>query len=267
MSGRNVSWKNFVSGIFLCSLFTLTSVFTSGNVIPEKQHYTCKDSGVQTMPQIQSFQNCQKIYIIINSLSLSLQERVVCDDLGCIPPMINKTAFTGCNIIERHYFCNGIETRQIFKPLLEGAKLTTMPGPYRPGESVWIICSAPENYSAHSFRLTKDGTDTGSSWKTTRLPNDTVEFRIPNISMADSGNYSCSYKAEIRNETFNSNRSNIVAINVVVFIGRKIPGRKISQMALVKIIPSCQKCCNICTQVATKRDRKLSKAQRMKILY
>ncbi|XP_055510159.1 uncharacterized protein LOC129708432 isoform X2 [Leucoraja erinacea] len=214
MSGRNVSWKNFASGIFLCSLFTLTYVFSSGNVITEEQHYTCKDSGIQAVPQIQSFQNCQRDDILIN-------ETVACNDLGCIPPMINKTAFTGCHIIERHYFCNGTETRLIFKPV-PGAKLTTMPGPYKQGESVLINCSAPENYNAHSFRLTKDGTDTGSSWKTIQLPDYTVEFRIPNISMADSGNYSCSYKAEIRNETFNSSQSNIVAINVVGFIGRKL---------------------------------------------
>lgn len=98
----------------------------------------------------------------------------------------------------------------------EGAKLTltTMFGLYVQGKSVRITCIAPEYYTTRMFRLIKDGKDLGMDWVPTQWANHGAEFRIPNVTVSDSGNYTCIYETEINDKVFNSSYSNFVAIDV-----------------------------------------------------
>ncbi|XP_051864809.1 immunoglobulin superfamily member 1-like isoform X2 [Pristis pectinata] len=98
----------------------------------------------------------------------------------------------------------------------EGAKLTltTMFGLYVQGKSVRITCIAPEYYTTRTFRLIKDGKDTQMEWVSTQWTNHGAEFRIPKVTVSDSGNYTCTYETEINGKVFNSSYSNFVSIEV-----------------------------------------------------
>ncbi|XP_069783110.1 scavenger receptor cysteine-rich domain-containing protein DMBT1-like isoform X2 [Narcine bancroftii] len=98
----------------------------------------------------------------------------------------------------------------------QGAKLTltTLFGLYIQGKSVRITCIAPEYYTTHNFHLIKDGQDTQMAWIPAQWTTHGAEYRIPNVSVSDSGNYTCTYETEINGKIFNSTYSNFVVMEV-----------------------------------------------------
>ncbi|XP_072884317.1 scavenger receptor cysteine-rich domain-containing protein DMBT1-like isoform X1 [Hemitrygon akajei] len=82
---------------------------------------------------------------------------------------------------------------------------------YPQGQLLTIVCTAPKQYTPRDFQLYK-----GQTVAVTRvtLRGGYAEFAILNTSMADQGEYFCSYEALVGNRRYNSKLSDALTLSI-----------------------------------------------------
>ncbi|XP_078392582.1 scavenger receptor cysteine-rich domain-containing protein DMBT1-like, partial [Cetorhinus maximus] len=83
------------------------------------------------------------------------------------------------------------------------------------GQSVEILCEAPNYFSGAKFYLYKDNDQNfiSTTIASSRLVRS--HFKLHHITKEDQGNYSCSYQADIVGKHFNSSRSDPIYLTVI----------------------------------------------------
>ncbi|XP_051864826.1 uncharacterized protein LOC127566444 isoform X2 [Pristis pectinata] len=82
---------------------------------------------------------------------------------------------------------------------------------YPQGQALTIVCTAPKQYRPTDFQLYKGQNVVAAR---VELLGSFAEFTILNTSMADQGDYTCTYKTFVANRNYNSTFSDVLTLSV-----------------------------------------------------
>ncbi|XP_078069586.1 scavenger receptor cysteine-rich domain-containing protein DMBT1-like isoform X2 [Mustelus asterias] len=82
---------------------------------------------------------------------------------------------------------------------------------YPQGQLLTLLCTAPKEYQTRNFQLYQDGTELSTRMV---VRDSMAEFTIVNTTMANQGNYTCTYRATIAGYMYNSTPSEPLTIAI-----------------------------------------------------